>query len=226
MQIGNVNNNPEPQKDKIVKENEQEPQKYYSIFDNAPQDGTVSTEEQKTVFLNDVNKNSDLITVCKHLKINFLDFFKNFAGHLPEVKTDGTKESAENADRVVDLRIKSFEIKFQNAVIDKAQGKEKQPPSIHVQDGVFSEECISYIIGKMIDMGLEYDSDILFKILDGYDYDLSGEDSIISPNELYNVSDNSQFMEHDFDGNIKDTHALDYLVNKYAAVLKNKQQEE
>ena len=220
MTISGVGASPEPQKSSQQSVNAQE-EKHYSIFDNAPQDGTVSTDEQRTAFLASVSKENSLVKACKQLKINFTDFFNNFAGHFAKIDTDGTQESAEDANITVRLRVLEYSNKLAESVLEKDKGQEKQPPSITTEEGLISEECMDYFISKIVNMGLDLDAETFADVFARYDYDLSGEDSIISTSELYNESYTSQFMNHDFEGNIKDTHALDYLANVYAA-LKNK----
>ena len=221
MAISGVGATPEPEKSTQKSVNKQE-EKHYSIFDNAPQDGTVSTDEQRTAFLDSVNKDNTLIIACKQLKVNITDFFNNFAGNFRAINTDGSQESAENTNKLVKLRILKYSSELSETLLKKYKGEEKQPPSITTEKGLTSEECMDYFVGKIVNMGLDFDAETFADVFARYDYDLSGDDSIISTNELYNESYTSKFMNHDFEGNIKDTHALDYLANVYAAALKNK----
>lgn len=217
MSVSGVGATPESPKGTSESTNKQE-EKTYSIFDNAPQDGTVSTEEQKAAFLASELDNR-LIKACKYLKINLSEFFNNFAGQFRDIKTDGSADNADLANKVVELRIAEFKIKLAESIIDKFEGKEKEPPSIKTDDGLTSSECMNYLIDKIVNMGLDLNKDILVDVLSRYDYDLSGEDSIVSQKELYNVDYTSKYMNHDFEGNIKDTHALDYIINVYAERL-------
>lgn len=156
------------------------------------------------------------------MKINFTDFFNNFAGHFAKIDTDGTRESAEDANATVRLRVLKYINKLEKTVLEKYEDKDEQPPSITTEEGLTSEECMDYFISKIVNMGLDLDAETIADVFARYDYDLSGDDSIISTSELYDESYTSKFMNHDFEGNIKDTHALDYLANVYAAALKNK----
>lgn len=95
----------------------------------------------------------------------------------------------------------------------------EQPNIINDKGGVRSDKCLGYMYNKIYNMGLEIDIDLLLEILNKYDYDFSGNDSIISPDELYDAS-KSKYMNHDANGKITDTYALDFLSNIYAERLK------
>ena len=222
MTISGIGATPEPQNP----QNPQKPaaqateeEKQYSIFDNAPQDGNVSKDEQKTEFAKRLKNENNLIELCKKYKINIDEFFNSIGAFLGDIKTDGTKKMAEATNKVVEARISGAISKLRDVVIEEFTGIKKQPPSITTKEGLVSEECIDYFVSKIVAMGLDFDAEIFADVLARYDYALSGEDSIISPNELYNEDYTSKYMNHDFEGNIKDTHALDYLVNVYAKAL-------
>lgn len=223
MSISSVNGATpqEPQKPESKGVNEQDG-KFYSIFDNAPQDGTVSTEEQKTAFINSANNDSSLVKMCKQYKINFADFFKSFGALFTNIETDGTEQSATEADEEIKQRILKVKMEALDKILAK-MGGEDEAPSVTTKEGIMSQECLDYFVSKIVYMGLEMDTDVMMKVFREYDYDLNGEDSVITPDELNNNGGNPIYMSHDFEGGIIDTHALDYLVNKYAEALENRE---
>ena len=149
-------------------------------------------------------------------------FFNNYKRMQAELEKDFDIATMLTSNSITDQDEQNLKSKLGNFLIDKFTGIEKEPPSITTEEGLTSEECIDYFISKIVNMGLDIDAETFADVFARYDYDLSGDDSIISTSELYNVSYTSKFMNHDFEGNIKDTHALDYLANVYAAALKNK----
>ena len=219
MTISGIGATPEPQNPQNTATQAKEEEKQYSIFDNAPQDGNVSKDEQKTEFAKRLKNENSLIELCKKYKVNIDEFFNSIGAFFDDIKTDGTKKMAEATNKVVEARISNAISELRSIVIDKFTGLEKQPPSITTEEGLTSEECMDYIASKIAAMGLDFNAEIFADVFARYDYSLSGEDSIISPNELYNEDYTSKYMNHDFEGNIKDTHALDYLVNVYAKAL-------
>ena len=219
MTISGIGATPEPQNPQNTATQAKEEEKQYSIFDNAPQDGNVSKDEQKTEFAKRLKNENSLIELCKKYKVNIDEFFNSIGAFFDDIKTDNKKKMAEATNKVVEARISNAISELRSIVIDKFTGLEKQPPSITTKEGLTSEECIDYIASKIAAMGLDFNAEIFADVFARYDYSLSGEDSIISPNELYNEDYTSKYMNHDFEGNIKDTHALDYLVNVYAKAL-------
>ena len=222
MAISGVGATPEPQEPQKTVTQTTKEECQYSIFDNAPKDGTISVDEQRTEFTKRLKNENGLIELCKKYKVNIDEFFNSIAGYFDEIKTDGTQKMAESANQAVEARLSGSIEKLRTVIIDKFTGLEKQPPSITTEEGLTSKECLDYFISKIVNMGLDFDEEIFADVFARYDYDLSGDDSIISPNELYNEYYTSKYMNHDFEGKIKDTHALDYLVNVYAKTVKQK----
>ena len=229
MALSGVGATPEPQEPQksATQTTKGENGQKYSIFDNAPQDGTVSTAEQQKAFEDSVNSDnildSVLVEAAKLLKINILDFAKNFAGMFEKIETDGSQESAELANRIVEGRIKNVKGKLAELAHQKLNGTAKEPPSVTTEEGFASKDCLEYFADRIANMGLDFDSDVFAEVFAYADNCQYRESSVISKNdEDYSMFFVDKYMEHDFDGNIKDTHVLDYLANKYAEALKNK----
>ena len=59
-----------------------------------------------------------------------------------------------------------------------------EPPSILVPDGICSDKCFSYIRRQVLKKGLKVDLEKMSDVMYKYNYDLSGDDSIITLDEI------------------------------------------
>ena len=123
--VSGVGATPEPQNDGIQNANEQK-EKHYSIFDNAPQDGVVSRKEQTMALLSRI---SDL---CRDLKMNMtywiMQLVNQIGAGFQAINTDGTKESAEMADEQVNAQMEplvhTIQTTIQRGIIQGNQGEQ------------------------------------------------------------------------------------------------------
>ena len=96
--------------------------------------------------------------------------------------------------------------------------KETPPPSI-LKEGPSSEECMKYIMRQIMARGLKLDERKMTDAITCYNFDYSGDDSIITLEEMEGFKYDLEYMNSDREGNYVDTHALDFIVNRYEKMM-------
>ena len=125
MTISGVGATPEPQKSASQSVSGQE-ERHYSIFDNAPQDGVVTQQEQKRALINTINN------LCQNLKMNMttwiIKLINQISAGFKTINTDGTKQSAEAADKQVNEQMEplvhTIQTSLQRGRIQGNQGEQ------------------------------------------------------------------------------------------------------
>lgn len=138
---------------------------------------------------------------------------------------DESKEFFDEVFNYGNLEFSKGVLNCKKEVMEKQKTEEQEykanvlnnPPTSYDNRGLYGDESIDYIMFKLESKGIkvsDMDFDVLEQIINSFDYDLDSDLNMqISTKDAYAPA--SEYMNKDENGNIVDTHVLDWIVNRY-----------
>lgn len=218
-------------KDDIVHNSSSSKQKQvFGLADNLYNRSETKVEEETLSSLADTNNNN--IVSNKEMVDFIFDTIMKEVDDYPNLTTDDVYNVIKYC--VENFRLENFDKAYSSTTDDEIgvlhkfakqrlneynNTKDTPPPSIlNKEGGPGSEKCMEYIMRQIMARGLKLDEDKVIEAIMLYNFDFSGDDSMITVEEIERFGEfYSKFMNSS-EGKLADTHALDFIVNRYESL--------